>query len=928
MAEVTLSTTSADASSSDPLESANLTTGGRWRGHYQVGDPLPDQAMGRSFKAIHLGTMQEVIIRSFRVNDGVRAKAWEAMKSLGAEQIVECVEAFENDGRRVEVTALPPAMSMRDWVGVRKAGIVEVKLVLVELSRILSALHEIGVAHLGIKLEKIYVASMDGGIKLRLGGLEGASLIQQDGLVAAVVNPFYAPPECVGLYQHSPGRGLKAWDWWSFGRVLQEMTLGKHVLGHILDRDVSRQTPELLTRAEALLGEQDDSGLRAGAVECMPPMDKDLHTLLKGLLTSCRDARWGYGEITRWLANDAVKERYQLPKNERLFIWKDRAFTVSEAAEFFGTSENWKDGLFNLFTPADSRTLLYFLNEVPGMHKTKEKIDAFLKLKDGMALATYATEVKQDLIACITWGHLAAGTAKPRLFGRELNATCVAELLAPEMLPLGLSYLKGLLTRAILQHIEQQDSESSRFLQEYDKLATAAVTLAKNNQWIVEDNHAEVAKIMRNCLEKEAELRKQLDVMRKDFACTRIIVLDRVFKKAVPTLAELAVLAFTGTDTARFEYVTHAEYNTEHLRILRERGERLQKALTWLNLERAQRAGPLVFGHWRLSAIVWGVLIALIAMTRQWVMLGLVVLVPVAFLAACKWLWLRLNRKVIEEQLPPDKPWRFLDGSERSRSQALIVLDVAAVPEVKELRKNFKEVNEEIKKLPLSPPPEKIKAPRRCYSTWLIIGCSWVIVAGAFLGTAWTVWNHPPQLPRMVTSIVSGRKTDEEPDLRNLKPQEGRGFGKAISPDKDKGSALSEEEIAEENASLQAAMDKLRKLQEEEAKLPKPPPKIAWRFKPAPNPQIVNIRGVDEASPSQEAQATDLAKMTLNRFNPDTINAVVAIRVSTDKGVGIMLWDGKGQRLINRSVIKMSYVPLARTWLDVGGQKVFYLGQQ
>ncbi|MDX2187214.1 MAG: hypothetical protein SFV32_09800 [Opitutaceae bacterium] len=928
MAEAHTSIATTDVSSSDPLDSSNLTTGGLWRGNYQVGDPLPDQAMGRSFKAVHVGTSQEVVIRSLRVNDGVRAKAWEAMKSLGGELLVECVEAFELDGRRVEVSALPPAICFRDWVGTRKAGSVEVKMALVELSKIIHAMHEVGVAHLGVRLEKIYVSSMDGGMKLRLGGLETATLIKQDGLVAAVVNPFFAPPECVGLYQHSPGRGLKAWDWWSLGRILQEMTLGKHVLGHILERDVTRQTPELLARAEALISEQDESGLRAGAVECMPPMDKDLNVVLRGLLSSCRDARWGMCEIKRWLANDQVKERYHLAKNERLFIWEDRAFTVPEAAEFFGAAEHWKDGLFNLFTQADSRTLVYFLNEVPGMHKTKEKIDSFLKLKDGMALASYAPEVKQDLVACITWGFLAAGTAKPRLFGRELNATCIAELLHTDMLPVGLSYIKGLVTRAVLQHIEQQDTDSSRFLQEFDKVATTAVNLAKTNSWIVEDNFAEVAKIMRNCLEKEAELRRQLDVMRKDFACSKIIVLDRIFKKPAPSLSELAVLAFTGTDPKRFDYVTHAEYNTEHYRILKERGERLQQALSWLNLERAQRSGPLVFGHWRFSATVWGVMILLIAATRQWLMLALVIVLPLAFLAACKWLWLRLNRQVIESQMPGSQPWGFLDGCERSRKEALSVLDVAAVPEIKELRKNFKEVNEEIVKLPLDPRPEKIKAPRRCYTTWLIVSCSWLVAACALAGAGWTVWNHPPRLPKMVTSIVSGRKTDKEPDLRNLKPQEGKGFTKAISPDKDGEHPLSEEEIAQENATLKEAMEKLRKLQEEEAKLPKPPPKIRWHFKPAPNPQIVNIRGVEEADPYQQTAATDLAKMTLSRFNPDTINAVIAVRVPTEKGVGIMLWDGKGQRLVNRSVIKMNYVPIARTWLDVGGQKVFYLGSQ
>lgn len=931
MPENSTSTKPAEGIAADPLDLAHLAPGERWQGVYVVGEMLPDQTMGRSFRAVHAQKNLEVEIRSFRCNDSHRAEVWELLKLTPG--IVECFDAFEAEGRRVEVTAVPPPKTLKEWCKGRSAGAIEIKLALSELASVIATLQERDVVHLNLRPEKIHVASEVGGLQLLVGGLEAATTCEQSGLITAVVNPFYAPPEAVGLYQHSPGRTLKAWDWWSLGRVMQEMCLGQHILGHILERDVSRQTPELNARAESLLSDSDESGLRAGGVEAMPAIDKDLQVALRGLLTSCRDARWGAAEFHRWLAGEPVHDRYCLARNERLFVWKDQAMTLPDAAVFFGQAQNWKDGILNLFDAADSRTLMHFLHEMPSLTKVKEKLEAFIKMKDSMALSSLPFEVKQDLIACIAWGHLAAGAAKPRLFGREFGPDCIREVISDEMLPRGLLYLKGLLARAFLQHIEQQDKEGARFLSEFDKAAQAAVTLAKTNSWIVEENHAEVAKIMRNCLEKDTTLRAEVDLMKVKYACTRMAVLDRIFKKAAPSKSELAVLVFTHHDPQRFDYVSHAEWNSEHYRSLLARGDRMATAVRWMNLAAAFRRGPLAFGGWKLNLAIWAVLAVLVGVTRQSIMLVYLVAAPACFIWGLRCLWYRLNRKGLVAKLKEGESWRFFDGSDRCLELTLQALDVASPPAIKDLRANLEEVNLEITKLPIEPKPEAIPVPRRSLGALAISYSSWLIVAASLTGTGWTLWNHPPKFAKSVASAVV-KKTPEKPDLRKAKERSGPGSGKSgykekpAEPPEPSGidyEVQTDEDAIRAEQELQKAVSHLEKLRAEEDKLPKPPPKIAWSFR-RKTPQIVDIRGSEEASASQLAAGSRLANMTLSRFEPSTIDTLVAIRVPVSKGVGIMLWDPKAGRFTSSTVIKMNYVPLARTWLDVSGAVVFYLG--
>ncbi len=46
-----------------------------------------------------------------------------------------------------------------------------------------------------------------------------------------------------------------------------------------------------------------------------------------------------------------------------------------------------------------------------------------------------------------------------------------------------------------------------------------------------------------------------------------------------------------------------------------------------------------------------------------------------------------------------------------------------------------------------------------------------------------------------------------------------------------------------------------------------------------------------------------------------------------DGGIGLMLYDGQNAKVSDKHVFKIGYVPLARTWLQLGDHRAIYLGE-
>ena len=228
--------------SAAPMRSP-FVEGQRWH-EYQIGDPIETDT-GWCYHAVNVGMLEDVEIRIIPINDQteMRAQAWRELQSLDMPGLLNGVDAFDEGECRYEISRSRPKMTLQEWASCRQASLDEVHVLIQQISDVLIAMHDRGIVHLNLRPDTIYILSEEAGLHVAVGGLEQATTYNQPGLIPIAVNPFYAPPEAAGLAKHSPGAGLRAWDWWLVGRILQGLVLGRHVLSIVVNRDVTKATP-------------------------------------------------------------------------------------------------------------------------------------------------------------------------------------------------------------------------------------------------------------------------------------------------------------------------------------------------------------------------------------------------------------------------------------------------------------------------------------------------------------------------------------------------------------------------------------------------------------------------------------------------------------------------------------------------------------
>jgi serine/threonine protein kinase len=879
----------------------NLKPGGRWRGLYQVGEQLSDVTYGRVLKALHVGSMNEVLIRLFKVRDGLRAKAWNSLCRAQNGNLLEFVEALEFDGRRIEIVQAAPVVTLREWLGRKAPTPPELLLVVKQMSEAVGCMHRHGVVHLNLRTDTIFVRHTDGGMTLLIGSFEKAQVWEGETMPAEIaIDPFYSPPEAVGTFTFPRDGTLRGWDWWAVGRIVQEVILGRHVLGLMLERDVTKETPELKARAEALLKEENHM-VRAGAVEMMPAMDVRMNTLLRGLLTSSRDGRWGCDEVAAWLRKETVKERYHLPKNERLFIWKDRAFTLAEAGEYFSQPQHWSEGLENLFEPTNVASLVYFLGREASHAKTKERVDTLFELAEAQLLKPLPEPVVRDVLASLILKFL-AGHGTPLSFrGRRVDEAFIRAQLEPEEQPDGLAIVHAFIAHPVAQQIEQMDAETGCWLDEIGRIAETATSLAERNRWLWTGAELDHATLLRLCLDSELALSAVRAEMQKRYACTRDPVLNSIFKKADPSRAELSVLAYTNRLPEKYGYVTHQQWNEEQYAFLKKRGEQYSAACSWVRLARALLAGPLVFGRFRMLLPFWLLFSAAVAWVWHDVPGCLAALVCAVAGIGARLFWTGVHGQKLQACPLSLKPWRLRSGAWHCRIEAEAAFGAARVPSEKELLRVFGETNDQIAKLDLDPKPKPMPLPLRFKSTWIVSVISWIVVALAGLPTLWEGMRHPPKLPAINFAVVAGWFSSSENDKPKLSLETTSAGGMK---------------------SMQAVLDDLRRAKKEAGYRDV---KMSWPFKSPQEAQYISIRETAVALPEQTKIAEEMAALILDRYDTATIKDIVAVQVPVEKEVGLMLYSAKTGKIVGKKVYVVGFVPMPKSWLLIEGEKVLFL---
>jgi hypothetical protein len=865
---------------------------------------------------VELTTKHAVVIRGLRVTDNRRARAWARLNAVPDAGWLKPVACLESEDRRIEILSAGSGRTLRDWVGTRRVSVADVEAIVRQLAEALQALHAGDVAHLDLRPEHVVVEG-EAGPRVRLGGLERATALAPGEHVVLHGNPFYAPPESVGLFRHAAERTLLAWDWWTLGRLVQELILGKHILGEILHRDVSRETQELQARAESLLAEHEGT-TRAGAVEQMPTMDATLTHLLRGLLASCAGGRWGFAEVQRWLAHEPVRDRYDLSRHDRLFVCGERTLTVPEAAELFGKTELWTEGITQLFQSEKKDSLRQFLAQNPAQAKAHEKLENALKLEESIAFKEVPEKIRRELVASIAWTQLAEGLAPARWRGRRIDAALLRAWLSDGEQPEGLIRVQGVLSRVFRQAIRHDDSNTADLLEAYANAFEAARTwVAARGQPI--DSVVKERALLLCLLAEESELARENVSMKALYACSRDAAVDALFQKQQPTTYERALVVFSGKAADDFDYVSHAQWREERYLELMQRGEQTAGALFWTQLRHALRAGPVVFSGngWWIPLAVMPAGAALYA--GRWLEAVLLGGLTLAAAVGARLGWWLAQRNDLNRRVAKGQSWGFFDGAKRCAREAERALNAGAPGAADALKAAIAEINSEIGKLSYEPPRPGIDSPAPPTGTWILSSASWLLLLAVLAVGAVQIRNERGRehsalaeaAPTTVPATAGGGGESAVVDVRS-----GNETRKKVEPWEIKPKPAEVVAPAEEKPAGVYAPP------EEEVKITQ----VAWPFKMSPTAQSVRVRGIVDATSGQLAAAGAAVEDMKKRYDEKTINTMVAVRVPTASGFGLMLYDGKLAKFANNSVFEIAFNPLNRTWLEIGGVRAFYLG--
>lgn len=869
-----------------PLPGSNgggsaLGIGRRWR-TYQV-----TKAFGAGFLATDATAMEEVVIHARPIDDDtpMRRETCERLLQLPSDGLVPVREAHEENGWRYEISAVPAGVPLREWIACHRMGLSEIESLVRQVTVQLEALHEHGVVHLRIQPQSIFVDEVGGGLHVLLGGFEAATLHAQTDLVPIAVNPYYAPPEAAGLFRHKPGPDLCAWDWWSLGRLVQEIVHGTHVYGLLFERDVSAEPPELRARAEAALMERDPSGVRAGAVELLPDgTSPRLRTLLRGLLASSRDGRWRGDQVLHWLQQENVPDRYDLPRDARLFWWRRRAFTVPEAAAFFLHPDYAFDGQQQFFpTGPGEPTMRQFLAEMPSLRAEQERVEQILALAESLPWQQWPLTVRRAAVAGLAWRSLAPANGPTLCVLRwRIEPSGMQEMFADATPAEALWFARVLGTGPYRRAVEAIDAAAGRTLALLAEAGLSAIEQAVARNLVAAGDDVGQARLLWFAFESDKDLLARRDRLRSTYATAQDGALAALLTKEKPTRVELMLLAFAGERAREFGFVTHAEWANRRAAELTARAQRVRAAIFWRRLARVLSVSPALLASPPLFVAVWAAPVALAVAARSWPMAaGFVVAALLLRVIARLWL-----NDLIARHTPEAAAWTWRDGAARARREARERL--AEVPPEKraDMRAELAVVCAEFRELGLKNvvPPEE---PSRLRGLWSLAAVANVVPL-VFCLLPWLGVDLAPR-PEPVVILRHGP----------AQPADGT--------------------ITSKNGEIFEIYD------DGFGRRPRGPLR-AWDVPAVETPQPLPVRRVQAASANQRAYARVGGELLLEPYPRKDLKFTLAVPVPANGEWGVVLYDTAERELADRRTFFLPAAPQEKMWYWIGNRRVVYLG--
>ncbi|WP_158277381.1 hypothetical protein [Opitutus sp. ER46] len=861
--------------SANPGDAALPVVGAVWREKYAIVEALAAAPGSQSWKATCVDGGQPVVLRAFKpAEPEIRAQVWSKLGGIDSPHVQHPRDAQRAGEWRIEVADAPRGLPIPAWRAARPAVDADtVKAIVVQLTEALAAMHAFELVHLGLSPAAVHVFEHDGNVECMIAGLDNLTTFDRKESVPAPANPLYAPPETLGLNLHVPGPGLCAWDWWSLGRVVQEIVLGHHIVQDLPDLVKDSRAGDPLARAETLLHEAEAKGPRAGAVEKMAGLDPQLQVLLRGLLTSAKDARWTGDNVDRWVRGQSVKEFYDTPRAETHFRWRGRPCTVPEIAAILQSAEHWAENSVQLFEATTPGTLAHFLRWSTTQSLAHESLISSLELGDSLPLKLSSPAARREAVTMVALVVLSAGKLIWR--GRPFEPATVPAMLTELGEADGLMVLRALTTRSIALQIERIDQAAGRLLAELGRVTADVESACRRHGWLAQNDVAANARLFRLALEPLPNLKATRDELAKTFAGSDHAAVEKLFKLPNPGRAELVLLAWGASIPEVLKFYTHEEAARRRAKQLRDRGVELTQALAWLQFERALQTGRIVFGGWGWFLLAWLLLGVVAAVLWPGVMGVALAFVPLVAALALRFAGTPQIRRSLQATIA-GAHWSWRDGPKRCRRELRVA---GSGKSGDELETELAKVKDELKALAdVKPTPEPLPALPSFRRVQIVGVVAWVLFVAGLGGAGWRYQAHRPTLKEIKAAWAP------VPAKPEAKPVVAAGA----------------------------------KEEEKETK-------ISWPYRNTGDTTEVPVRATQSATSAQVEFAVSRGRDIVAPYRPDTINTLVVLPVPDGDNISVMLFDGKRGELANQNVFRLEFRPLPRTWVEVNGRKGVYL---
>jgi hypothetical protein len=849
-----------------------------WRGKYEITAALAAEGGAQVWAGRTVDGGQAVVLRAFRpAEPDVRSQAWSKVSGIDSPHLQHARDSQRAGEWRVEIADALPGVPLNEWRASRPSiAVPTVKAVVGQIAEALGALHAFELVHLNVRPESIFVEGDGADVLCRVGGLDALTSFDRTEPLPAVVDPFYAPPEALGLNVHVPGPGLCAWDWWSLGRVIQELILGRHIVTQLAKPNSG--AADLRSRAEALLLEADPKEPRAGAVETMTGLEAQQGLLLRGLLTSAKEARWTGDNVDRWVRALPVKEHYATPRTDTHFRWRGRPCTVPEIAAVLQSADHWSDNGVQLFEATTPGTLAHFLRWSTNQSAANDQLTSALELAESLPLKMSSPAAQREVVTAVSLLQLSAGKLVWR--GRNFEAATVSAMFSELGETDALMVLQALTTRSTALQIERIDPAAGRFLTELGRTVSDAEAILRRHGWLAAHDAAAHAKLFRLAVDSTPNLRAIRETLAQTFAGSDHAAMEKIFKAANIGRAEMVVIGWGAAEPARYKFFTHAEAARRRAETVRARGAEIAQALTWVQLERALNVGRIVFGGWDAFFLTWGLAGAVVALLWPGVLGLAYAAIPMLAALGVRYFFAARNAHALREHVA-DIQWSWRDGPARCRRELRVAGRGAAAAalesELESVRKDLVTLKD-VQPPPVPLPPLPTFASVRFAGTmaWVLFGL-FVLIGG------WRVYSHPVSFQGIKTAWA-------------VPPPEVKADAKAAT-------AAAKETTEEKSSDV----------------------KVTWPFRPGDSAAKAVVLSADSATSEQSEAAAKRGREIVAPFLPDTVSTLIFVPVSAGSESAVMIFDGKRGELYNDQVYKLAFAPIPRSWVEVSGRKGIYL---